>query len=74
VAHIEGDSWLEADAQGNLMVLRYNRQGLTAEQRQRMEMTSEINLGEMVNKIRKISVETSPNAVMVPKAFLGTVR
>ncbi|OIW31892.1 hypothetical protein CONLIGDRAFT_629581 [Coniochaeta ligniaria NRRL 30616] len=73
VAHVEGDSWLEADAQGNLMVLRYNRQGLTEEQRQRMEMTSEINLGEMVNKIRKISVETSPNAVMVPKAFLGTV-
>lgn len=74
VAHVEGDSWLEADAQGNLQVLRYNRQGLTAEQRQRMEMTSEINLGEMVNRIRKISVETGPNAVMVPKAFLGTVR
>lgn len=74
VAHVEGDSWLEADAQGNLMVLRYNRNGLTTEQRQRMEMTSEISLGEQVNKIRKISVETSPNAVMVPKAFLGTVR
>jgi DNA damage-binding protein 1 len=74
VAHIEGDSWLEADAQGNLMVLRHNRRGLTDEQKQRLEMTSEISLGEMVNKIRKISVETSPNAVMVPKAFLGTVR
>jgi DNA damage-binding protein 1 len=74
VAHVDGDSWLEADAQGNLMVLRYNRGGLTDEQRQRMEMTSEISLGEMVNRICKISVETSPNAVMVPKAFLGTVR
>ena len=73
VAHIEGDSWLEADAQGNLIVLRYNRQGLTDEQKQRMDMTSEISLGEMVNRIRKISVEASPNAVMVPKAFLGTV-
>jgi DNA damage-binding protein 1 len=73
VAHIEGDSWLEADAQGNLLVLRYNRDGLTEEQKQRLEMTSEINLGEMVNRIRKISVETSPNATMVPKAFLGTV-
>lgn len=74
ITHIDGDSWLEADAQGNLMVLRYNRRGLTDEQKQRMELTSDINLGEMVNKIRKISVETSPNAVMTPKAFLGTVR
>ncbi|KAB5572180.1 mono-functional DNA-alkylating methyl methanesulfonate N-term-domain-containing protein [Coniochaeta sp. 2T2.1] len=73
VAHVEGDFWLEADAQGNLVVLRYNRDGVTEDQKQRLELTSELSLGEMVNRIRAISVETSPNAVMVPKAFLGTV-
>jgi DNA damage-binding protein 1 len=73
VAHVEGDSWLEADAQGNLLVLRRNLEGVTTEDRTRMEVTSEINLGEMVNRIREIEVETTPGAVVVPRAFLGTV-
>jgi DNA damage-binding protein 1 len=73
VCHVDGESWLEADAQGNLMILRRNPAGVTLEDRRRMEMTSEMNLGEMVNKIRKISVATSPNALIIPKAFLGTV-
>ncbi|KAK4448476.1 DNA damage-binding protein 1 [Podospora aff. communis PSN243] len=73
VAHVEDESWLEADADGNLMVLRRNPKGVTAEDQRRLEMTSEINLGEMVNKIREISVESSPNAMVIPKAFLGTV-
>lgn len=74
VSHVEGRSWLEADAHGNLMVLSQNMSAVTEDQRQKLEMISEINLGEQVNRIRKISVETSSNAVMVPKAFLGTVR
>ena len=73
VGHVEGDSWLEADAQGNLVVLQRNPNGVTLEDRRRLEMTSEINLGEMVNRIRGISVETGPNAMIIPKAFLGTV-
>lgn len=73
VSHIEENSWLEADAQGNLMVLRRNPTGVTMEDQRRMEITSEINLGETVNKIRKIAVETSPDAMIIPKAFLGTV-
>jgi DNA damage-binding protein 1 len=73
VCHVEDESWLEADSQGNLMVLRRNPGAVLLEDKRRLEMTSEINLGEMVNKIRKISVETSPNAMIIPKAFLGTV-
>ena len=73
VCHVDGDSWLEADAQGNLMVLRRNQTGVTLEDRRRMEITAEMNLGEMVNKIRKVTVEASPSAVVVPRAFLGTV-
>jgi DNA damage-binding protein 1 len=73
VCHVEGDSWLEADAQGNLMVLRRNLEGVTAEDKKRMEVTSEMNLGEMVNRISGLTVETSPGAIIIPKAFLGTV-
>lgn len=73
ICHIEDQSWLEADAQGNLMVLRRNPNGPTLEDQRRMEMISELNLGEMVNCIRKVSVETSPNAMIIPKAFIGTV-
>ncbi|KAK4144568.1 uncharacterized protein C8A04DRAFT_36560 [Dichotomopilus funicola] len=71
--HVEEGSWLEADAQGNLLVLRENVEGVTAEDKRRLEVTSEINLGEMVNRIRAVEVETTPGAMIVPKAFLGTV-
>ena len=73
VAHVEGDSYLESDAEGNLLVLRRNINGVLLEDRKRMEVTSEMNLGEQVNTIRQISVEPSPNAMIVPKAFLATV-
>lgn len=73
VSHIEGDTYLESDGDGNLIVLRRNVAGVTLEDRQRMEVTSEINLGEMVNRIRKIDIETSARALVVPKAFLATV-
>ncbi|CAN8102710.1 unnamed protein product [Discula destructiva] len=72
ISHIEDQSWLAADAQGNLAMLRRNPDGPTLEDQRRMEMTSEFNLGEMVSCIRKMEVETSPNALMIPKAFLST--
>lgn len=72
VCHIEDQSWLEADAQGNLMVLRRNPDGPTLDDQRRMETISEMNLGEMVNCIRKVAVETSSSAMIVPQAFLGT--
>lgn len=73
VSHVEGDTYLESDADGNLTVLRRNIIGVTLEDRQRLEVTGEMNLGEMVNRIRKIDVETSPHAIVVPRAFLATV-
>ncbi|KAI1656779.1 mono-functional DNA-alkylating methyl methanesulfonate N-term-domain-containing protein [Daldinia decipiens] len=73
VCHVDQESWLESDAQGNLLVLRRNLTGVTIEDKRRMEITSEINLGEMVNKIRRVVVDASENAVVIPRAFLGTV-
>ncbi|KAI1131340.1 mono-functional DNA-alkylating methyl methanesulfonate N-term-domain-containing protein [Nemania abortiva] len=73
LCHVEGDAWLESDTQGNLMVLRKNVTGVTLDDKRRMDMTSEINLGEMVNKMRKVTVDASDNAIIIPKAFVGTV-
>jgi DNA damage-binding protein 1 len=73
VCHIEGDTYLEADADGNLLVLRRNVEGITRTERLRLQVTSEMNLGEQVNSIKKITVETSPNAPVIPRAFVATV-
>lgn len=73
VAHIADDTILEADAEGNLMMLHRNTNGVTEDDRRRLEVTSEIRLGEMVNRIRSFEVPTSVNTAVVPKAFIGTV-
>lgn len=74
VVYIDDDSYLESDHDGNLMVLKQNVGGVTREDRKRMELTSSMNLGEMVNKIQRINVEPNQAAMVVPKAFLATVR
>ncbi len=57
------------------MVLRQNVAGVTADDRRRLEVESEIRLGEMVNRIRGFDVEVDAKnpAPVVPKAFMGTV-
>ena len=74
VAHIDNHTILESDAEGNLMVLHQNTNGVTIEDQHRLEVTSEIRLGEMVNRIRSFDVPSSTSAIVIPKAFLGTVR
>ena len=75
VAHVGEDTWLEADAEGNLMVLRQNVAGVMADDKRRLEVESEIRLGEMVNRIRSFEVEIDAKnpAPVIPKAFMGTV-
>ncbi|OAA66753.1 uv-damaged DNA-binding protein [Niveomyces insectorum RCEF 264] len=73
VCYVEGEAWLEADGFGNLSVLERNVDGVTEEDRRRLRATSEMNLGESVNRIRPIAVESSANAMVHPKAFLATV-
>ena len=73
VAHVDENTYLESDAEGNLMVLHQNLNGVTADDRRRLEVTSEMQLGEMVNRIRAISVPTTPNAYVIPRAFMATV-
>lgn len=72
VAIVDQDTYLEADAEGNLLVLKQDVKGVTAEDRRRLQMTSEICLGELVNRIRRIDIPASPDAAVSPRAFIGT--
>ena len=73
VSNIEHDRWIEADADGNIIVTRYRRDAPDEHLRHRMETTSEMNIGEQINKIRKLNVPSSENSVVWPRAFLGSV-
>jgi DNA damage-binding protein 1 len=73
LAYVAPETWLESDAEGNLVVLSRDLGGVTEEDRRRLRIQSEMCLGELVNRIRSIDVVTQPSAVAIPKAFLGTV-
>lgn len=73
VAYIAEDTFLESDAEGNLVVLRRNVNGVTDDDKRRLEVTSEISLGEMVNRIRPVNIQQLASVTVTPRAFLGTV-
>jgi DNA damage-binding protein 1 len=74
VAHINEATYLESDAEGNLTLLKRNVTGVTEDDRRRLEVVSTFRLGQMVNRIRAFDSQVSQTAVVVPTAFLGTVR
>ncbi|KAF9874729.1 DNA damage-binding protein 1 [Colletotrichum karsti] len=73
VCHLEEHSWLEADAQGNVMVLRRNPNAPTEHDKKQMEVISEFHLGEQVNKIRPLDIQPNEEDPIVPMAFVATV-
>lgn len=73
VACVAPNTYLEADAEGNLLVLEQDVASYAAEDKRRLRVTSELLLGEMVNRIRRVDVQASPNAPVIPRAFLATV-
>lgn len=73
VCHLDNDRWLEADAQGNLIILQRNPDAPTEQDRSRLEITSELNLGEQINRVRRLNVATTDSTVVSPRAFLASV-
>lgn len=72
VASVDPDTWLEGDAEGNLIVLGRDHDAV-GDDSKRLRLVGELNLGEMVNRIRPVEVVKQLGAAVVPKAFLGTV-
>ncbi|KAM0258586.1 hypothetical protein ACHAQJ_003757 [Trichoderma viride] len=73
ISALDDSRWLEADAQGNVIVLRQNLEAPTEQDRSQLEIISELNIGEQINRIRKLQVAPSENAIVIPKAFLGSI-
>ncbi|KAF2258489.1 hypothetical protein CC78DRAFT_537717 [Lojkania enalia] len=73
VAEVDENTYLESDAEGNLAVLYRDPNGVTEDDKKRLKMSSEMLLGEMVNRIRRIDVATVPDAAVIPRAFMATV-
>lgn len=73
VAEVGENLYLEADAEGNLLLMRRDIDGVTEEDRRRLRVEAEMCLGEMVNRMRKVDVAVAETAVVIPRAFLATV-
>ncbi|THX08018.1 hypothetical protein D6D17_04449 [Aureobasidium pullulans] len=73
VANIEANTYLESDAEGNLLVLNQDVNGFSEEDKRRLRVLSDMQLGEMVNRIRRIEVQPTAGAIVIPCAFLATV-
>nr|OQO04801.1 hypothetical protein B0A51_17871 [Rachicladosporium sp. CCFEE 5018] len=73
VANVGKNTYIASDAEGNLVVLEQNVASFSEEEKRRLRVTSEMNLGEMVNRIRPIAVVPSASAAVMPRAFLATV-
>ncbi|KAK5730722.1 hypothetical protein LTR15_000660 [Elasticomyces elasticus] len=73
VANVAENTYLASDAEGNLVVLQHDINGYSAEDQRRLRPVSELLLGEMVNRIRPITVQPTPNALVIPRAFIATV-
>lgn len=73
IACIAPHTYLESDAEGNLIILRRNLSGVEEDDKRRLEVTGEISLGEMVNRIRPVNIQQLASVTVTPRAFLGTV-
>ena len=73
VAEVDEGTYLESDAEGNLLVLSRDFQGLTEADRKKLSITSHFCLGEMVNRIRCVDIRVLADAAVSPKAYMATV-
>lgn len=73
LAQVDAHTYLEADAEGNLALLYRDLHGATDDDKRRLNVAAEMHLGEVVNRIRPLSIEPASAAVVVPRAFVATV-
>lgn len=66
VSVIGENEWVAADMEGNLIVVRRNVNGVAEDDRKRLEVTSELRLGEIVNSI--VPVRMSSENMLTTRA------
>lgn len=72
VEALDDVTFLGADADGHAVVFSRDPTAVEEEMRKRLTVTSEIRLGEMVNRIRRLNTTTFHGAV-TPMAYMVTV-
>ncbi|KAG6039379.1 hypothetical protein E4U41_002742 [Claviceps citrina] len=72
VCHLDGERWLAADGRGNMTVLERDKD-MRMYGNGNLKILAQINLGEQINRIRRLHVASSEVAIVSPKAFLGSV-
>ena len=73
LAEVKENTYLQADAEGNLTLLERDVSGVTAEDQRRLVPRGDMRLGEQVNRMRRVDVAIATDAPVIPKAFLATV-
>lgn len=73
LAEVNENTYLQADAEGNLILLERDVSGVTEEDRKRLMLRGDMLLGEQVNRIRRIDMATASDAPVIPRAFFATV-
>lgn len=80
VGHLEGEVYVGADASGNLKVLQLHDEKKVLPYEEvlptdtRLLVDGEYHLGENVTCVRNFEVKAASDAMVVPRAFLATVR
>jgi len=72
---MDATTLINADAEGNLSIWQRD-EALLESDRKRLSRIGEMRLGQMINRIRHINVQTQhliPNAVLQPCAYIATV-
>jgi DNA damage-binding protein 1 len=61
------NEWVVADMEGNLAIMKRNLEGVTADDKKRLQVTGEFRLGEVVNRIVPIFAPGSSSASLSGK-------
>jgi len=66
VALLDRETVVSADAEGNVIIQKWDTNGVTPEDRRRLSVTGEIRIGEMVNRFRKGPPPPPPSILGTP--------
>ena len=70
VVLLDRETIVSADAEGNVIIQKWDVNGVTPEDRQRLSIVGEVRIGEMVNRFRKGIHRLPPPPFLLPVALL----
>ncbi|KAL7275659.1 hypothetical protein RUND412_001392 [Rhizina undulata] len=68
----DAESFVAADMNGNLEIYKWDKNGVTEEDRRRLKPWADVRIGETVNCIRRVEEAGFLDDIVVPKGYFGT--